>query len=99
MTSVNTERMGFMSRSYASYRIFLIVLGLAVTGLLIFLLEKTRFGAQVRAAVDNQRMARGLGIDVDRAIMYTLPLGCGLAAQGGAHSIQNVGLDPTFALS
>ena len=29
-------------------------------------LEYTRFGAQVRAAVDNQRMARGLGIDVDR---------------------------------
>jgi branched-chain amino acid transport system permease protein len=85
--------------SFASYRIFLIVLGLAVTGLLIFLLEKTRFGAQVRAAVDNQRMARGLGIDVDRAFMFTFALGGGLAGLGGALSIQIVGLDPTFALS
>jgi branched-chain amino acid transport system permease protein len=85
--------------SFASYRIFLIVLGLAVTGVLIVVLEKTRFGAQVRAAVDNQRMARGLGIDVDRAFMFTFALGGGLAGLGGALAIQIVGLDPTFALS
>src|SRR6185295_8116216 len=85
--------------SFASYRIFLIVLGLAVTGVLIVALEKTRFGAQVRAAVDNQRMARGLGIDVDRAFMLTFALGGGLAGLGGALAIQMVGLDPTFALA
>jgi len=85
--------------SFAAYRIFLIVVSLAVTGALILLLEKTRFGAQVRAAVDNQRMARGLGIDVDRAFMFTFALGGGLAGLGGALAIQVVGLDPTFALS
>jgi branched-chain amino acid transport system permease protein len=85
--------------SFAAYRIFLIVLGLAVTVALIGLLEKTRFGAQVRAAVDNQRMARGLGIDVDRAFMATFALGGGLAGLGGALAIQIVGIDPTFALS
>jgi branched-chain amino acid transport system permease protein len=85
--------------TFANYRIFLIVVGLAVTGVLVFFLEKTRFGAQVRAAVDNQRMARGLGIDVDRAFMFTFALGGGLAGLGGALSIQMVGLDPTFALA
>jgi branched-chain amino acid transport system permease protein len=85
--------------TFATYRIFLIVVGLAVTAILILLLEKTRFGAQVRAAVDNQRMARGLGIDVDRSFMITFALGGGLAGLGGALSIQVVGLDPTFALS
>jgi branched-chain amino acid transport system permease protein len=85
--------------SFAAYRIFLIVLGLAVTGVLVFLLERTRFGAQVRAAVDNQRMARGLGIDVDRAFMFTFALGGGLAGLGGSLAIQIVGLDPTFALN
>jgi branched-chain amino acid transport system permease protein len=85
--------------SFASYRIFLIVLGLAVTALLVLLLERTRFGAQVRAAVDNQRMARGLGIDVDRAFMFTFALGGGLAGLGGGLAIQMVGIDPTFALS
>jgi branched-chain amino acid transport system permease protein len=85
--------------SFAKYRMFLIVVGLAVTALLILFLEKTRFGARVRAAVDNQRMARGLGIDVDRAFMLTFALGGGLAGLGGALSIQVVGLDPTFALA
>jgi branched-chain amino acid transport system permease protein len=88
-----------MGMSFSSYRIFLILLGLAITALLILLLEKTRFGARVRAAVDNQRMARGLGIDVDRAFMFTFALGGGLAGLGGALAIQVVGLDPTFALS
>ena len=85
--------------TFAGYRLFLIVFGLAVTLLLFFSIEKTRFGAQVRAAVDNQRMARGLGIDVDRAFMLTFALGGGLAGLGGALAIEVVGLDPTFALA
>jgi len=89
----------FMGINFAVYRLFLIVVGLAITALLIFLLEKTRFGAQVRAAVDNQRMARGLGIDVDRAFMFTFALGGGLAGLGGALAIEVVGLDPGFALA
>jgi branched-chain amino acid transport system permease protein len=92
-----THRIGGLT--FANYRVFLVVVGLAITALLILFLERTRFGAQVRAAVDNQRMARGLGIDVDRAFMLTFALGGGLAGLGGALSIQIVGLDPTFALS
>ena len=92
-------RIELFGASFASYRLFLILFGLAVTGMLIFLLEKTRFGARVRAAVDNQRMARGLGIDVDRAFMFTFALGGGLAGLGGALAIEVVGLDPSFALA
>jgi branched-chain amino acid transport system permease protein len=86
-------------QSFAAYRLFLIATGLLILGALVFLVERTRFGAQVRAAVDNQRMARGLGIDVDRAFMVTFALGGGLAGLGGALAIQVVGLDPTFALA
>jgi branched-chain amino acid transport system permease protein len=89
----------FMGVNFAVYRLFLIVFGLAVTALLVYSLEYTRFGATVRAAVDNQRMARGLGIDVDRAFMFTFALGGGLAGLGGALAIEVVGLDPTFALA
>ena len=85
--------------SFAAYRLFLIVVGLATTAVLIFALERTRFGARVRAAVDNQRMARGLGIDVDLTFMITFALGGGLAGLGGALAINVVGLDPTFALA
>ena len=88
-----------MGINFAVYRLFLIAFGLVVTALLVWALEYTRFGAKVRAAVDNQRMARGLGIDVDRAFMFTFALGGGLAGLGGALAIEVVGLDPTFALA
>ena len=71
---------------------------LAITLVLVAALEYTRFGAQVRAAVDNQRMARGLGINVDRTFAVTFALGSGLAGLGGALAIEIVGLDPTFRL-
>ena len=53
----------------------------------------------MRAAVDNQRMARGLGIDVDRAFAVTFALGGGLAGLGGALAIEMVGLDHAFAFT
>jgi branched-chain amino acid transport system permease protein len=81
------------------YRIFLIAFALVVTVALVAMLEYTRFGAQVRAAVDNQRMARGLGINVDSAFAITFALGSGLAGLGGALAIDIVGLDPSFALA
>jgi branched-chain amino acid transport system permease protein len=81
------------------YRLFLIVFSLVVTATLVLTLEYTRFGAQVRAAVDNQRMARGLGINVDGAFAITFALGSGLAGLGGALAIDIVGLDPSFALA
>jgi branched-chain amino acid transport system permease protein len=83
----------------AVYRLFLIGTALAVTILLVATVETTRFGAQVRAAVNNQRMARGLGIDVDRLFAITFALGSGLAGLGGALAIAMLGLDPSFALT
>jgi branched-chain amino acid transport system permease protein len=82
----------------AVYRVFLIGIALVVTLLLVVALEYTRFGAQVRAAVDNQRMARGLGINVDSVFAVTFALGSGLAGLGGALAIEILGLDPGFAL-
>lgn len=87
----------FMGLNIAVYRLFLVGVGIVVTVLLVFGLEYTRFGAQVRAAVDNQRMARGLGIDVDKTFALTFALGSGLAGLGGALAIEIVGLDPFFA--
>jgi branched-chain amino acid transport system permease protein len=88
-----------LGMNFAVYRLFLIVVGVVTALLLIFLLEKTKFGARVRAAVDNQRMARGLGIDVERAFMVTFALGGGLAGLGGALAIEIIGLDHAFAFT
>jgi branched-chain amino acid transport system permease protein len=81
---------------FGAYRLFLIVIALAVTALLFFGLERTRFGAQIRASVDNQRAAQGLGLDVERIFAITFALGSGLAGLGGALAIEIVGLDPSF---
>jgi branched-chain amino acid transport system permease protein len=89
----------FMGLTFGVYRLFLIIVALAITVALIAGLEYTRFGAQVRAAVDNQRMARGLGINVDGAFAVTFALGSGLAGLGGALAIEIVGLDPAFGFA
>jgi branched-chain amino acid transport system permease protein len=80
------------------YRLFLVGTGVAIAAALILGLERTRFGARVRAAVDNRRMADGLGIDVGRTFVITFALGSGLAGLGGALAVDMVGLDPTFPL-
>jgi branched-chain amino acid transport system permease protein len=89
----------FMGLDFAVYRLFLIAIALLITILLVVTVESTRFGAQVRAAVNNQRMARGLGIDVDALFAVTFALGSGLAGLGGALAIAMLGLDPSFALT
>jgi branched-chain amino acid transport system permease protein len=88
-----------MGVTIGSYRIFLILFSLVITAVLVAALEYTRFGARVRASVDNQRMARGLGIDVDTTFAVTFALGGGLAGLGGALAIEIVGLDPGFAFA
>jgi len=89
----------FLGLGLGKYRLFLIGVALMVTLALVIGLEYTRFGAKVRAAVDNQRMARGLGIDVDWTFATTFALGCGLAGLGGALAIEIVGLDPNFSFT
>jgi len=78
------------------YRLFLIAVGLCLAFGLQWLVSRTRFGAQLRAAVDNPRIARGLGIDVDRVFTLTFALGSALAGLGGALGIEMLGLDPGF---
>src|SRR5580692_4832276 len=93
-TSIN-----FAGLNLSVYRIFLTGVAVLITLALVATIEKTRFGAQVRAAVNNQRMARGLGINVDRLFAITFALGSGLAGLGGALAVAMVGLDPSFAFT
>lgn len=80
------------------YRLFLIVVVALLTLALQLLLDRTRFGSQVRASVDNATAAAGLGINVSRVFALTFALGSGLAGLGGGLGIDVLGLDPTFPL-
>jgi branched-chain amino acid transport system permease protein len=83
---------------FGKYRLFLVALVVLITVDLEFLVGSTRFGAQVRAAVDHQAVSAAVGIDVNRVFSATFALGTGLAGLGGALGVDVLGLDPTFAL-
>lgn len=78
------------------YRLFLVVLSLVIAYGLNRLVRGTRFGAQLRASVDNPRAARGVGINVERIFTLTFALGTALAGLGGALGVEMLGLDPSF---
>ena len=65
------------------YRIFMIGVALAIGLALWLMMEKTRFGAAIRATVDDAQMARGVGIDTSFISMLIFALGALLAALGG----------------
>jgi branched-chain amino acid transport system permease protein len=85
-------------RSFPTYRVFIIAVGVVLIAALWYVFERTNIGAKIRAAVDNRRMAQSIGIDVDRLFTLTFGIGSGLAALGGGLAIQLVGLSPSFAL-
>jgi branched-chain amino acid transport system permease protein len=80
------------------YRLFIIAVCAALTVALQYVLTKTRFGSRLRASVDDQRVAAGLGINVNLVFLSTFAVGSGLAGLGGALGAEVLGLDPTFPL-
>lgn len=80
------------------YRLFIIAVCLALTVGLQYILSRTRFGSRLRASVDDQRVAAGLGINVNMVFLATFAVGSGLAGLGGALGAEVLGLDPNFPL-
>jgi branched-chain amino acid transport system permease protein len=85
-------------RHFPAYRSFLILCGAVLVTVLWLGLERTRFGAQIRAAVDNLRMAQSVGINTSRLFMLTFALGSGLAGLGGALGAELLAITPSYAL-
>jgi branched-chain amino acid transport system permease protein len=80
------------------YRLFIIAVCAALTIALQMMLTRTRFGSQLRASVDDPRVAGGLGLNVNRIFLLTFAVGSGLAGLGGALGAEVLGLDPGFPL-
>jgi branched-chain amino acid transport system permease protein len=81
-----------------AYRLFIIASCVALALGLQAVLSQTRFGSRLRAAVDDPRVAAGLGIPVNRVFLLTFAMGSGLAGLGGALGADILGLDPAFPL-
>jgi branched-chain amino acid transport system permease protein len=85
-------------RTYPAYRLFVLGVGGATALILWIVIEHSLFGARLRAAVDNPRMARGVGMNVNLLFLITFVVGCGLAGLGGAIGAGMLSLEPTYAL-
>ena len=83
-------------RTFPSYRVVVIASSAVLIAVLWIGLERTRWGAMVRAAVDNRAMAQSIGIDTGRLFTYTFALGSGLAALGGALGADLLAMTPTY---
>ncbi len=68
---------------YPRYRLFLVVLGLAVGAAVWLLLQRTRAGLVIRAVAQNSEMAGCLGADVARVRTLVFGCACALAGLGG----------------
>ena len=86
----------FLSRDFPTYRVFLIVFSMLIIVGLWFGVERTRWGAMVRAAVDNRAMAQSIGIDTRKLFTLTFALGSGLAGLGGALGAEIIAIQPTY---
>ena len=80
------------------YRLFLIIASTLVGIVVWFVVERTGLGKKLKAAVDNPRMAKSVGINVDVFFAGTFAVGCGLAALGGALGAELMPLQPFYAL-
>ncbi|WP_306133011.1 branched-chain amino acid ABC transporter permease [Roseivivax marinus] len=85
-------------RTLPAHRIAVIVLGVAVIVGLWLLLDKTRFGIRLRAAVDNRGTASAHGINTDRIYMATFGLGAALAALGGIMGAELLPIEAYYPL-
>jgi urea transport system permease protein len=79
-----TSPEGIPEISISYYRIFIVIVAIALLALTGYLLYKTDLGRQVRAVTQNRQMARCLGVNTSLVDMVTFAYGCGLAGVAGA---------------
>jgi branched-chain amino acid transport system permease protein len=83
--------------TFPAYRAFILVAGFVLVALLWLAIERTNFGARIRAAVDNRRMAQSLGINTGLLFTMTFALGSALAALGGGLGAEILAINPGYA--
>jgi branched-chain amino acid transport system permease protein len=80
--------------AFPIYRIFLLVfIALVCFGVWLFI-ERTNYGAIIRAGIDNRDMVNCLGIDIYKAFTVVFAFGVGLAGLAGALALPMRGAQP-----
>lgn len=94
--AIFSETVSVLGVTYASYRLFVIALGLALMLALHLALTRTQIGAMIRAGVDNAAMAACLGIDVERVFFWVFCVGCALAGLAGVVAAPVLSITPNM---
>ncbi len=91
--SDHCQSINVLGRPFPSYRLFIIVLGLAMFIAIALLLQKTRIGIIIRAGVQDSEMVQALGINVRRVFTLVFAVGSALAAVGGVAAAPFLGVN------
>jgi branched-chain amino acid transport system permease protein len=87
-----------LGTSYPTYRVFLIIIGLAISGALILWLRMSRTGLYVRASSTHRSVAAVMGIDVDRVSATVVGVGTALAGMAGVLAGPYLSLSPNMGV-
>jgi branched-chain amino acid transport system permease protein len=83
-----------LGRAFPTYRLFIILVGLAVFVAVGVLLKRSRLGMIIRAGVQDSEMVQALGINVRQVFTLVFAMGSGLAALGGVIAAPFLGVFP-----
>ncbi len=94
--SKHTLTVDIMGVTFPSYRLFIIVLGVAMFLVLTIVMNYSRLGMTIRAGVQDRDMVEALGINVRRVFTLVFALGAGLAALGGIGAAPFAPVEPVM---
>ncbi len=83
---------------YPKYLLFTTLASAVIISGIWLIIEKTRYGAIIRAGIEKKEMVSALGINVDLLFTCAFGLGAGLAAMAGALAVPLVGVTPSMGL-
>lgn len=77
---------------FPKYLLFITLVSALLISLCWLLIERTRYGAMIRAGIERKEMVSALGINIDLLFTSAFALGAGLAALAGALAVPLVGI-------
>ncbi len=92
--SLRSQTIDIMGVTFPSYRLFIVVLGVAMVIALAVLMKYSRLGMIIRAGVQDREMVEALGINVRQVFTLVFVLGAGLAALGGIGAAPFIPVQP-----
>lgn len=81
---------------YPTYKLFVIVVAVAICIATWYIVERTPIGARIRAATENPVLVRAFGIDTGRLVTWTFGVGVALAALAGVLAAPTTNVQPSM---